>query len=138
MGAHKNNPQAIAKAQRAPVPLTDEVYRYDVETVVEPNAAFMAEIEAAGDQATAAGGDTRRAVHFASQKFNPKDHPAQFDLVVYHRVMVGRPSALLPDPNKFPAALLRFGEVLRRPLAEVRERADQAFAMANEQGENLQ
>lgn len=132
MGAHKNNPNSIAKAAGVdPRLLGEEVYGFDFHTLIQPNRAFMDEINQAGDRARLSGGtqeDERRAVHVASQKYNPREHPEHFDLVVFNKINVARPSALAISRDQQPAAFLLMSEHLRVPLADIRKRADDAFA----------
>lgn len=134
MGAHKNNPKSIAKAAGIPPQLLgEELYQFEFQTVIQPNRAFMDEITAAGDRARLMGEDERRAVHFASQKYNPKDNPEHFDLVVFNKINVIRPSALAISQSGHPAAGLLISEHLRKPLREVRDRANEAFTAHREQ-----
>ena len=129
MGAHRNNPNALAKqAGVDPRLLGEELYDFSFQVRILPNAAFMAEINAAGRTAQLAGEDERRAVHVASQKYNPKEHPEHFDLVVLNQINVMRPSALAISQNQQPVAGLGVSEHLRVPLADIRKRASEAFA----------
>lgn len=129
MGAHRNNPNSIAKAAGVdPRLLGEELYGFDFHTLIQPNRAFMDEITKEGDRARLTGGDERRAVHVASQKYNPKEHPEHFDLVVFNKINVARPSALALSQDQQPAAFLLISEHLRMPLADIRKRADEAFS----------
>jgi hypothetical protein len=128
MGDHKLNGQSIAKAARPPVRLGDEHYGFAFSTVIEPNKEFSAEITEHTDRAMAGGEDARRALHDFVTQWNPKDHPERFDIVVYKCIQVARPNPFLPDPRQVPTATLRWSEEVRAPIADVRSRADGAFA----------
>lgn len=130
MGDHHVNGRAIAKAQMPSFPAGTEVYSFQIETALEPNAEAVAIITAAGETAKVNGEDERRAVHNASVDWSPKETPERFDIVVYKRLTLGRPSPLLPDPRQIPTAMIRIGELHRMPLTELQERADIAFAEA--------
>lgn len=141
MGQHKNNPAALAKAARPPEGMPqfqpgEEVYGFQFETALELNAASMQEVNETAAKARAAGEDERRAVHLLSKDWNGKAAPERFDLVIYNRIQVGRPSALLPDPRQVPTAFLRISEHLRMPLTEVRKRADETFAEHEKRGKD--
>lgn len=130
MGDHRVNGNALAKMARPSFPAGMEMYGFRVNTVIELNAETMAEIKAIADAAEARGDDPRKALHHASQQWDPKNHPERFDYVAVNEATVGRPSPLLPDPNKVPTATIRLKELERVPLAELRKRADEAFAGA--------
>lgn len=130
VGDHHVNGRALAKAQMPAFPPGTEVYNFQLETALELNSEAMAIVTAAGETARLSGEDERRAVHNASVDWNPKETPERFDLVVYKRFTLGRPSPLLPDPRQIPTAMIRVGEMHRMPLTELQERADEAFAMA--------
>lgn len=127
MGDHRINPKAIEKAMRVAIPPGQEFYDFKFQVVLELNRESMDEVTKAADAAELAGGDPRRELHLAAQQWNPKDHPERFDYVVYNYGVVARPSALLPDPSKIPAATVRLNEHIRMPLTELRKRADDAF-----------
>jgi hypothetical protein len=124
------NQRAIEKAARQPMPPGTEIYGFRLHTSIELNKETMAEITAAADAAAARGEDPRRALHMAASQWNPKEHPERYDYVVVNVGTVGRPSALLPDPNQVPTATILLGEHIRMPLQELRGRADDAFEAA--------
>ena len=109
---------------RPAVKMPKAIYGYNIETAIELNAATMAEVVAIIDEAKARGMDPRQAC----PAFDAEKEPERFDYVVYRRATVGRPSALLPNPNQVPTALIRLGELERMPLTELLARADAAFA----------
>lgn len=131
MGEHHTNGRAIAKAQMPAFPIGTEVYNFQLETALELNADSMNIINAAVETAKLNGGDERKAVTNVSVDWSPKDTPERFDIVIYKRLTLGRPSPLLPDPRQVPTAMIRVGELHRMPLTELQERADMAFAEAS-------
>lgn len=138
MGAHRTNPTAIASANRPAFEPGAETFRHATETVIELNAEHMAIIDAAVQGARAAGGDERHAAHEVSVDWHPKKTPEKFEVVVYNRMMIGRPNPFLPDPRQVPTAMLRMGEVSRTPLTELQARADKAFAVTTDPERNPQ
>jgi hypothetical protein len=127
MGAHRNNPVAIAATNRPSLVGVDEILGFRLESAIELCQERMAEIHAAGEAAKASGGDERVAVHDVASQWNAKEHPEAFDLVIYACATVGRPSALMPDPRNVPTASIRIREFLRLSLASLRKAADAAF-----------
>lgn len=142
MGQHRFNPRAgqnggLSRRERevaAQFKPGDESYKFEPETVVELNKEKFAEVKALLDAAEERGEDPRLSV----PRLHPRDNPEFFDLVVYDRVFVLRPSPLQIDPRQIPAATSRWGERLRIPLTELRARADAAFAEAEASQETRQ
>lgn len=128
MGEHRSNPRAIAAAAAQPrFRPGDEVYGFELETVIEVNAEKMAELNPILERVQAEGRDPRTVPEL---QLDSKEHPEWFDLVVYNRINVGRPSVLLAMAQGIPTARVRWNEHLRVPLVSLRERAEMAFAGA--------
>jgi hypothetical protein len=134
MGEHKTNPRALEKAMRPSFPPGMEIVGFRLDTTIEFNRETMDEVTRAADAATLNGEDPRRALHLASQQWNPKDNPERFDVVVWNVLTLGRPSPILPDPRQIPTAMVRVGEHARMPFAMLRARADEAFKAMNAAG----
>ena len=119
MGAHRNNPIALAAANGKPIPMTipDLVFGFEFEVTIEVNAVKMAEIKAAYEAHKAAGGTPDTVPDFP---LTPEDQ----DYVVYNRPTVIRPSRFT---EKHPKAVLRWNEHFRCPLREILNRAEMAF-----------
>lgn len=133
MGAHRNNPRAVAAAVPRHIPQPgDEAYAFRFKAYLELNKEALAEVTALCDAAKARGEDPR----FAIPKWNAKENPEFFDYVVYNEPMVGRPSALALDPKQIPFATIRWSEHLRIPLVELRARVDETFAGAEARGQS--
>jgi hypothetical protein len=110
----------------------DEVVGFSQQAVLEPNRVKMAEAVALMDAAKERGEDPR----LSAPRWNPKDNPEFFDVVVYNYLQLGRPSALAIDPAQIPMANLRWSEHMRVPFTDVRARADEAFAGAEGRGQS--
>lgn len=132
MGEHKTNPRAQEKAMRVAIQPGQEFYDFQFKTFIEVNRESMDEITRVADSAELRGDDPRRALHDAAMQWNPKDNPERYDYVVLKYAIVARPSALIPDRSRVPAATILLGEVERMPLAELRRRADEAFRVNEE------
>jgi hypothetical protein len=132
MGEHRHNP----RAQEAALPREmfrpgDEIIGFELKAVLELNKEKLAEAVQIIDTAKASGQDPR----FAVPKWNPKENPEFFDVVVYNFLQLGRPSALAIDPSRIPMATMRWSEHMRVPFPELRSRADEAFAGAEASGQ---
>lgn len=131
MGEHRNNPRAISAAEPAPrFPPNSELFEHRFEVAIELNREKTVEAVAMIDAAKARGEEPR----FAVPKWNPTENPTFFDYVVYNQAIVARPSPLAIDPRQIPAATIRLTEHFRMPLAELRARADAAFATHEARG----
>lgn len=127
MGQHKHNGTAIAAANRPSLAGVEEILGFRLETAIELRQERMEEIHRAGAAAEAAGEDQRMAIHGVASKWNAKEHPEEFDLVVYACATVGHPNPLLPDPRNVPTVSIRIREFLRLSLGSLRKAADAAF-----------
>ena len=116
-----------------------EIIDFQFETAFELTPEKMEEVNAAAKKAELAGEDPRLAVHLLAKEWSPHTNPTFYDIVVYKRMTVGRPSPLLPDPRQVPTAMIRVGELHRMPYAELKKRADELFDEAKKPAErNLQ
>ena len=125
MGAHKTNGMAIKAAARD-IPAiiraqSNDGYGYSFEIAREANKDTMAKVTALLDAAKAAG---KTPADVDLSPYNPEEHPEYYDLVVYHRLQVTRKILIT---NQTAVANIRGAEHYRISLAEVNNRAQQAF-----------